>query len=79
MEFQYEPPQVKEPIFFPFLHQKMLNLAERSKKRCVEIKKNGAAGSCCMDRSYFRFLFQLARNPNNLDCPNPKKVWLKGM
>ena len=41
----------------------MLNLAERSKKkRYVGIeKKIGAADSCCMDQSYFRYLFSLER------------------
>ena len=80
-ESQHETPLVKEQIFFPCFHEKMLNLAERRKKRCVKIeRKIGAAGSFCMDQSYFRFLFLLARNPNpNLDCPNPKKVWLKGV
>ena len=49
-------------IFFPFFHEKMLNLAGRRKKRCVKIEKNiGTAGSFCMDQSYFRFLFRLAR------------------
>ena len=38
------------------------NLAERRKKRCVKIeKKIRAASSFCMDQSYFRFLFRLAR------------------
>ena len=36
---QYEPPLVKELIFFPSLHEKMRNLAERSKKWCIEIEK----------------------------------------
>ena len=42
--------------------KKMLNLEQRNTKRRVEIeKKIGAARSYCMDQSYFRFLFQLAR------------------
>ena len=46
----------------------------------IEIeKKIRAEGSYCMYQSYFRFLFRLAGNLNNLDCLNPKKVWLKGM
>ena len=60
-ESQYEPPLVKELFFFSFLQEKMLNLAERYKKQCVEIEeKIRAAGSYCMGQSYFRFLFQLA-------------------
>ena len=70
----YEPPPVKELIFFPFPHKMMLNLAERSKKRCVEIeKKIGAAGSCCMDQSYFRFLFPLARKSKQSGLSNSEK------
>ena len=42
--------------------EKTLNLAERNRKRCVEIeKKIRAAGNDCMDQSYFKFLFQLLR------------------
>ena len=52
----------KEQLFFPFVDEKTLNLAERNKKRCVEIeKKIRAAGSYCKDQSYFRLLFQLAQ------------------
>ena len=53
---------VKELLFLPFLHKKTFNVVERSKKRCVEnAKKIRGAGSFCMDQSYFRFLFWLAR------------------
>ena len=76
-EFQYEPPLVKELIFFPFLHEKML-LAERSKKRCVEIeKKIRAAGCCCMDQSYFRFLFRLARKSKQSGLSKSEKSLAK--
>ena len=37
-ESQYEPPLIKELLFFPFLQEKTLNLAERNKKRYVEIE-----------------------------------------
>ena len=69
----YESPPVKELIFFTFLHEMMLYLAERSKKRCVEIEKIGAAGSCCMDQSYFRFLFRLARKSKQSGLFNSEK------
>ena len=56
----------------------MLNLAERSKKRCVEIeKKIGAAGSCCMDQSYFRFLFRLARKSKQSGLSKSEKSLAK--
>ena len=58
----------------------MLNLAERSKKRRVEIeKKIGATASCCMDQSYFRFLFRLARKSKQTGLSISEKSWQKGM
>ena len=61
MNLSYETPLVKELLVFLFLHKKMLNLVERNKKQCVEIEETfRAAGSYCMDQSYFRFLFRLA-------------------
>ena len=58
---QYEPPLVKELFFFPFLHEKTRNLAARNKTRCTEMEeKIRAAGSYCMDHSYFGFLSRLA-------------------
>ena len=33
---QYEPPLIKELLFFPFLQEKTLNLVERNKKQYVE-------------------------------------------
>ena len=53
-------------------------LAERSKKRCVEIeKKIGAAGCCCMDQSYFRFLFRLARKSKQSGLSKSEKSLAK--
>ena len=53
-------------------------LAERSKKRCVEIeKKIGAAGSCCMDQSYLRFLFRLARKSKQSGLSKSEKSLAK--
>ena len=71
-------PLVKEPILFPFLHQKLLNLAERRKKRCVKIeKKIGAAGSFCMDQSFFRCLFRLARKSKQSGLSKSEKSFAK--
>ena len=67
-------------LFFPFFHEKMLNLAERGKKRCVKIeKKIGAAGSFChgMDQSYFRFLFRLARKSKQSGLSKSEKSLVK--
>ena len=56
----------------------MLNLAERRKKRCVKIeKKIGAAGSFCMDQSYFRFLFRLARKSEQSGLTKSEKSLAK--
>ena len=53
-------------------------LAEKSKKRCVEIeKKIGAAGCCCMDQSYFRFLFRLARKSKQSGLSKSEKSLAK--
>ena len=60
---QQEKLLVKELLFLPLLYEKTLNLAKRNKNRWVEIeKKISAAASYCMDQSFFRFLFRLARN-----------------
>ena len=56
----------------------MLNLAERNKKRCVEIeKKIRAAGSYCMDQSYFRSLFQLAQKSKQSGLSKSEKSLTK--
>ena len=56
----------------------MLNLAERRQRRCVTIeKKIGAAGSFCMDQSYFRFLFRLARKSKQSGLSKSKKSLAK--
>ena len=48
--------------FFSLSPREDAYFAKRRKKRCVKIeKKIGAAGTFCMDQSYFRFLFRLAR------------------
>ena len=76
-ESQHETPLVKVQ-FFPFFHEKMLNLAGRRKKRCVKIeKKIGAAGSFCMDQAYFRFLFQLARKSKQSGLSKSEKSLAK--
>ena len=76
-ESQHETPLVKEQ-FFPFFHEKMLNLAGRRKKRCVKIeKKIGTAGSFCMDQSYFRFLFRLARKSQQSGLSKSEKSLAK--
>ena len=63
----------------------MLNLVERNKKQCVEIEETfRAAGSYCMDQSYFRFLFRLAgkyklsglsKSEKSLAKRNERVVW----
>ena len=64
--------------FFPFFHEKMLNLAERRKKRCVKIeKKIRAAGSFCMDQSYLRFLIRLARKSKQSGLSKSEKTLAK--
>ena len=56
----------------------MLNLAERRKKRCVKIeKKIRAAGSFCMNKSYFRFLFRLARKYKQSGLSKSEKSLVK--
>ena len=76
-ESQDETPPIKEH-FFPIFHEKMLNLAGRRKKRCAKIeKKIGAAGSFCMDQSYFRFLFRLARKSKQSGLSKSEKSLAK--
>ena len=56
----------------------MLNLAERREKRCVKIeKKIGAAGSFCMDQSFFRFLFRLTRKSKQSGLSKSEKSLAK--
>ena len=57
---------------FRFLHEKTPNLVE------IE-KKIGAAGSYCMDQSYFRILLLRVRKSKQPGFVSLKKVWLKGM
>ena len=56
----------------------MFNLAERRKKRCVKIeKKIGAAGSFCMDQSYFSFLFRQGRKSKQSGLSKSEKSLAK--
>lgn len=47
------------------------------KKRLVEIEKIRAAAAIVLINLISDFCIGL--DPNNLDCLNPKKDWLKGM
>ena len=56
----------------------MLNLAERREKRCVKIeRKIGAAGSFCMDQSFFRFLFRLTQKSKQSGLSKSEKSLAK--
>ena len=76
-ESQHETPLVKEH-FFPFSTRRCLIQQEDVKNDALKLRRRSERQAASVWINLISdFRFGQHENPNDLDCPNPKKVWLK--